>query len=325
MTFNYQKICSDLLKDLSPRTQDVLLRRFGIKSGQRETLESIGQTYGVTRERIRQIEEDGLSKIEPKLKEQQKVFKYFTDFLKHVGNLKKEDLLLSQVGGEEFNPQVFFLLTLSRQFERFSENQNLHSLWTIDPKSLDLAKEVIDDFYKNLKVKNQPLTLQGYNPPISLKKPALVSYLEVSKLIEQGPQGAFGLKEWPEINPKGVKDKAYLVFKRKKKPLHFSEVAKLISPPALEQTAHNELIRDPRFVLVGRGLYALREWGYDPGTVRDVIIGVLTEAGGPLSKEELVKEVLKRRFVKTNTVLLNLSNKKYFSRDSRGRYTLRNG
>jgi hypothetical protein len=81
------------------------------------------------------------------------------------------------------------------------------------------------------------------------------------------------------------------------------------------------LIKDGRFVLVGRGLYALTEWGYSQGTVVDVVMRILKEAGA-LSKDEIINHVLKERFVKENTILVNLQNAKYFKRDENGRYFL---
>jgi DNA-directed RNA polymerase delta subunit len=88
-------------------------------------------------------------------------------------------------------------------------------------------------------------------------------------------------------------------------------------------TIHNELIKDSRFVLVGRGIYALEEWGYGIGTVKDVILKILKESKNPLKKQEVLKKVSKQRIVKDNTIFLNLQNQKYFSKDSKGRYTVR--
>ncbi len=130
------------------------------------------------------------------------------------------------------------------------------------------------------------------------------------------------MKDWPEINPRNIKDKAYLVFKKEKRPLHFREVANLIGPDALPQTVHNELIKDQRFVLVGRGLYALKEWGYEEGDVKDVISKILRKVKKPLSKKEILSRVLKQRMVKENTVLINLQNRKHFIRKDDGRYQL---
>lgn len=329
MLFNYQKICSDLLQDLPGRQKEVILRRFGLKTTQRESLESIGKDYGICRERVRQIEEDGFSKLQPTHRppgELQKVFQSLTNYLKTQGDLKKEDLLLTQFGGKKFQNQIFFLLTLGDSFKRFSETKELYSLWTINLDSVKLAQNVINSFYNKLKEINQPLPfkkvyLLAANRPLPLR--ALQSHLEISKIIQKNSEGLFGLKDWPEINPRGVKDRALLIFKREKIPLHFTEVALKIGSSALPQTVHNELIKDPRFVLVGRGIYALREWGYEEGEVKDIILKVLKEAGKPLSKEKVLEKVLKQRLVKENTILLNLSNKKYFFKNQDGRYILR--
>ena len=86
-------------------------------------------------------------------------------------------------------------------------------------------------------------------------------------------------------------------------------------------TTHNELIKDPRFVLVGRGLYALSEWGYMSGVVKDVIRNVI-EKNGPLTKKEVIEKVLKERYVKENTILVNLQNPKYFKKDKEGKYSI---
>jgi hypothetical protein len=324
MLFNYAKICQNLIKDLSPRAKEVISRRFGFKTGQKETLEAIGKDYGITRERIRQIEEDGFLRVEPKIGQFQKTFQYFTDQLKNFGDLKKEDILLQDLGGRRFQPQIYFLLTLGPNFEKVGESDKFYSLWTINQNSLVLAKKVIDSFYNQLKKINRPLNLKDYNPLATFPPPnrqVLLAYLEISKKIQKGPEGLFGLKDWPEINPRGVKDKAFLVFKKTKRPLHFNQVAELIDA-ALPQTVHNELIRDERFILVGRGIYALREWGYESGQVKDIIFKILKKAGKPLIKEEILKKVLQQRLVKENTILLNLSNKKYFLKVSRG-YTVR--
>lgn len=161
-----------------------------------------------------------------------------------------------------------------------------------------------------------------------LSEKAVQSYIDASKHIEQNPLGYFGLVRWPEISPRGVKDKAYIVLKNEGQPLHFSAVTEAINrvlAPARQayvQTVHNELIKDRRFVLVGRGLYALAEWGYEPGTVSETIAQIL-RANGPLGKEEIIKKVLAKRMVKSNTILINLQNRRLFDRDAQGQYLLR--
>ena len=313
MKFNLQ--INNLLKDLPARQKDVISRRFGLK-GEKQTLESIGRAYQITRERVRQIEKDGLQGLAEKIESPQcqNIFNYFIKELKTSGCLKKEDLLLQKLGGEKLQNHILFLLTLGRPFQKAGETADFYSFWTIDKNSFNAAKKQIDGFFSTLEKEKQPLPL-----PVNMP----VSYVEISKKILPGSNGLYGLPNWPEINPKGIKDKAYLVFKKEQKPLHFSQVAKGIGKNALPQTVHNELIKDSRFVLVGRGLYALEEWGYAPGVVRQVIVDVLKTAEKALAKEQIIKQVLEQRQVKPTTILLNLHNKRYFAKDVEGRYTIR--
>jgi len=336
MKLNYQKICQDLIKDLPQRQKDIVEQRFGLEDEERKTLEAIGRGYGITRERVRQIEEDGFSKIRPKLEKYQEVFQYFEGEIEKFGGLRKEDILLNSLAGSKFQNQVFFLLILGEKFQRFAENKVFHSLWAIDQNSFNFAKEVLDFLSKKLLEINQPLSfanlLKKANLQFkSLTSRSLQSYLEISKRIQPGIEGNYGLKDWPEINPRGVRDRAYLVFKKEKRPLHFAQVTRLINnskfekisqPPALIQTVHNELIKDQRFVLVGRGLYALGEWGYQPGVVKDVISMILQEEKKPLTKGEIIDRVLKQRIVKVNTILLSLG---HFPKTANGKYSFPGG
>ncbi|MCP6719654.1 MAG: hypothetical protein KJI71_05570 [Patescibacteria group bacterium] len=319
--YNYRKICSNLLSDLTDRQKEIILRRFGLRKEEKETLESIGKDLGVSRERIRQIQQVGLESIGPKTVKYKEIFQLFIKHFKKCGGLRKEDVLLEELGGKERN-EIHFLLNLEQPFQRFNENNDFYSLWTINHDSFVLAKRAINLIYNQLKKEGKPLSLKGLNCPLSLKQKMLVSYLETSKRIQKNQEGLYGLSDWPEINPKGIKDRAYLVFKEVQKPLHFTRVANLIKDSHL-QTVHNELIKDQRFILVGRGIYALSEWGYYAGQVKDVILKILQKAEKPLDKEKILSEVLKQRMVKENTVLLNLSDKRHFLRDSKGRYSVK--
>ncbi len=319
--FNYKKTCSKILEPLSLKQKEIILRRFGL-GAKKETLESIGRSLGITRERVRQIEQASFLNLKPEIKKQQKVFKYFKDYLGKRGNLKKEDLLLDELGGKKFQREIYFLLNLGEDFERLGETKDFYSLWTTDLKFWTLAWETVNSLHSKLNEINKPLKLKEVNDLFSFSPEALISYLEVSKKIQRNSEGFYGIKEWPEINPRRIKDKAYLIFKKEQKPLHFSNVAQFIGLP-YSQTVHNELIKDPRFVLIGRGTYALREWGYEDGTVKDVISKILKNTNKPLSREEILKKTLEKRMVKENTVFLNLGNKKYFLKNTEGRYTTR--
>ncbi|MBU3934408.1 hypothetical protein KKC00_00330 [Patescibacteria group bacterium] len=333
---NYSQIYSILTKDLPIKTKEVFSRRFGIGRKERETLESIGKTMAVTRERVRQIEASGFSHIKDQKKEAlDKLFKEFSDYFKNSGNFRKEALVLADLGGDSFQPYVFFLLNLGDQFSRVCEKKDFYSFWTTLSQGEQAIKKTLSSFVNELKKTSNPLIKKDFFAQFSSKynlNPAVLSsYLEISKNIRENKEGKIGLVEWPEINPRGVRDKAFLVFKKEEKPLHFTSVAGLIdrsnynlpNKKTLPQTVHNELIKDSRFVLVGRGVYALKEWGYNPGTVKDVLVEIMKEANSPMEKNKLIERVLSQRLVAKNTVLMNLNDKKCFFRDEQGKYILR--
>ncbi|MBZ9572889.1 hypothetical protein KJA17_01705 [Patescibacteria group bacterium] len=337
MQFNYQKVCQKVLDPLSQRQKQVIERRFGLKdSGKKETLEAIGHDFGVTRERIRQIEADSFLRIEGQKdgSDLKKVFFQFKNHLKTQGGLKREDIILANLGGKDFQNQVYFLLNFGDSFFRHSETEDFYPFWAIEKNLFGKAETILVKLLKKLEGTSTPIPEKNLLDSFSKESSLLtVSAIQISKKIEKGPMGDYGLVSWPEIKPRGVKDRAYLALKKAGEPLHFREIAELSEElvgkffqkrEVLPQTVHNELIRDERFVLVGRGIYALREWGYETGTVKDIILKILKEKEKPVSGEEILKEVKSQRLVKENTVFLNLADRNYFLRDKKGKYFLRN-
>lgn len=337
--FKYEELVSKAVATLpNQRGREIITQRFGLEDGQRKTLEAIGQKYNITRERVRQVEEAAFSVLKRAGLNNffKPAFQSIDDFFAQEGQVAREERLLSCLTQAEHphpaRGAVFFILTLGKPYQRFTESAQFYPLWANSKNAPKRAERLINALIKELekekKVVSIDYILASWQKIAShLPERALFSYLDMTKQISQNNFGQYGLKHWPEINPRGVKDKAYLIFKRENQPLHFRQVADLINQNnfgpqiAHSQTVHNELIKDPRFVLVGRGTYALTEWGYQPGTVKEVIVHLLKKAG-PLTKDEILNQVLKDRLVKENTVLINLQNRKYFIRDKDGRYSL---
>lgn len=342
-----QKIITELINTLSPKQRDVVIKRFGLKNGRRMTLESIGKEHGITRERVRQIEEDALNNLrKPQLIS--KLGDFFDAIHKHIaghGHIKNEERLLEDDFNEIFAGQkatypksaLYFLLTLGKPFEKISETKDWHGFWTTNKSMVPEVKNTLVSLHKKMEEHGKALdkkTLLDIAASLAKLKDlpdsekALLSYINISKKIGSNVFDEYGLANWTEINPRGMKDKAYLVLKRLNKPIHFMQVAKEIEKAGLAkksahpQTVHNELIKDNRFVLVGRGTYALTDWGFIPGTIKDVISKTLKDAQGPLAKEDIVSAVLAQRQVKGNTIVLNLQNKKHFKKTGDGKYTL---
>lgn len=346
MKRDYKKITEDFLSVLSERSKTIISRRFAFGKKRVETLEKIGNDYKITRERVRQIESDGVKKIKKNLngfktkKEFDEIKKFFCAELEKSGGLKREDLFLEILGEEESQRNyIVFLLSLVDGCERLKEDNNLHALWTLDKEKVSLAREINQRIVKILRESKTPLTVNKIAELISFEQGAVVleSIMQISKKIDRTiDRKKYGLIDWPEVNPKTVKDKIYFILKQNKKPQHYKDISKSIDRLNSEliatsagykklhpQTIHNELIRNNNFVLIGRGIYALKEWGYNGGQVKDVILEILKNTKNPLSKEQVISLVSEKRIVRESTILLNLQNKNLFTKDDSGRYKIR--
>lgn len=321
---NIYKNIKAVLQELKPKYADVIISRFGIDTDSK-TLEAIGKRYGITRERVRQIEEKALSilrnkKIKNALKGD---FDLTKEILEREGSVLPEYYLIENYGGGgKKGGALILLLYLGDDFYRHSGNKSIYPHWHINKIEQEKAISEILALEKELESKKELfIEKELFN---LLSHP---NFLKLSKKILKGPLGKYGLSNWSEISPRGMKDKAYLVLKKYNKPMHFRDIAENINKLylgrlALEQTVHNELIKDPRFILVGRGIYALNSWGYEPGNVKTVIIKALENSKKPLSKEEIIDNVLKNRLVKSSTITLNLNNNREFVKMKDGKYKL---
>lgn len=345
MTSPYQKLTNSLVSDLDPRVTDILTRRFGLQQEAPETLEAIGQRHHITRERVRQIVEDGIGQVQKETtqrREREKleaIFEQLVSLLEESGHLKRQDLLIEELGASHVANHIVFILHLGDQFYKHKETEYAHPFWATKKELVEISPKLLEALCAYLRERKEVLEFSDVakahatHDGEKIHPDTLASLLQVSKYIARTHDGKWGLREWPEVYPKSMRDKAYVVLRYAGKPLHFVEVAKAIEQlqealaeqfvqwkqkAVLPQTVHNELIKDPRFVLVGRGTYGLQDWGYKPGTVKDVIMDILRENGKAMTKEEIVEQTLKQRQVKESTILLNLQDKTCFLREGGG-------
>ncbi len=313
------KLVSILLADLPSRQKEVVESRYGLKNNNPMTLAEIGDKYGVTRERIRQIESLALASVKSKL--DQKDYKSFIEFvvnhLNKLGGVRREDFLSSDL--EQTGNQIKFLLEISDQLKYRLADNDFHAFWYVNDSVYQKANSFIDNLTQVLVVE------QDWKQ--EMKALFAENYLSLSKKFSFNGYGDFGLKEWAHINPKTARDWAFLVLKKAQKPMHFTELARVVNNLRKEkntnvQTVHNELIKDDRFVLVGRGVYGLREFNLMAGTCKEVITQILSKHG-PQTTKDLIKLVNEKRDFKENTLILNLQSKKHFMRLGDGRYTVR--
>jgi len=332
-----ENIVRDVLKTIKKdREIEIISKRFGLYE-RRETLEQIGETLGITRERVRQLEKAVLSNLvaaaeKGSIAGLDKFEEVSLGIISSKGNISRvsalTNALVSSLDKVE-QSRVAFLSLLSSKLELLEDDDDYYASVAIK-KELTISKiktEVskIVDTIKNFK---EPKSAKDISEKANIKPLELTEALaSVSKKLAF-LNGVWGLVKWPTVNPKNIRDKIYVVLKENGAHMHFNEISAAIKDSEFRrknvttQAIHNELIKDNRFVLIGRGIYALKEWGYKQGTVADIIKEVLREASEPLHRDEIVKRVLKSRFVKETTILLNLQGKNQFKRVAKATYAL---
>jgi len=341
---NLPEVLEDLFMVLTAKEKEILVGRFSLDNEEKQTLESIGQRFNVTRERVRQIENIAINKlrrtvVNTRLKDINALGKAI---LQGAGGVLLEDKLVSYIYHRIETPTDFDknIIKLSLRIDEEIVKQDKTSIfrvfWYLSDVSKHQILDILEEAIKNLKGKGDVMSEESLVAKImnklSLKyenlTPVLIaSILEVDVRLKKTDEG-WGLTSWRHINPKSIRDKAYIVLKKAAKPLHFVDIANHIIEAKFDkkmvttQAVHNELIRYDKFVLIGRGLYALKEWGYESGTVADVIEAILKGNGEPMTKKEIVAEVMKQRKIKVGTISLNLQNNPKFVRVGRAVYTL---
>jgi hypothetical protein len=317
------------------REREIVARRFGLYD-RKETLEQIGELLGITRERVRQLEKAIMIRLRiaaeddlPHIDKLEKLLVRHLYDLGRVARLSELTAKVSETNTERDRAHIAFVAELAPRLSVVEEND--HYYYSVGIKEHHDDKKIrqyVDEIVSVIRQNGQPLTTEALHDKTNHDHPDHVRALaSVSKDLASLKE-KWGLSKWPTVNPKNIRDKIYVILQQASKPMHFSDIAKAIKESDFKrkdvttQAIHNELIKDNRFVLIGRGIYALKEWGFEKGTVADIIIEILKKEGGPLHRDEIVKRVLKHRQVKETTILLNLQGKQRFKRVAKATYAL---
>ena len=318
------------------RERDVARKRGGLKID-RATLDEVGKELGVTRERVRQIEKSVFVRLKlyaesGKAEALAAAEKVILRELTQTRIMQVEALSEKMFGPKCNRKDVSALVLLARVSGKLTLIDNNDKYFaSIAIAEFGTAREWtarIDAAVAAINKDGKPLALADLDKKLDYQHPDhLSAVLESSRLVAEF-NGVWGLAKWPEVNPRNIRDKIFAVLSKLKEPTHFSTIAEQINgdnfgkKPATPQAIHNELIRDSRFVLVGRGIYALADWGFSKGTVADVIKQVLVNAGGQMHRDEILEAVLRVRQVKTTTVTLALQNRDDFTKLDKNTYGL---
>jgi hypothetical protein len=332
-----EKFVQDILASVErDREREIVARRFGLFD-RRETLEQIGELLGITRERVRQLEKSVVARFKaaaergdlPHIADVEAVL---VEQLHKMGEAARVSNLSAEVTAENSKTdqsRVVFLAMLCPQLAVIEEDDNHYqAVGVTTVRDSEAIKSDITKLQAAIEKAKEPIAIADAAKAAGIADAKQAAALaSISKNLAT-LNNRWGLVKWPMVNPKNIRDKIYVILKQNGKHMHFNEISEAIKKSDFKrkdvttQAIHNELIKDKRFVLIGRGIYALKEWGYQKGTVADIITEVLREAGEPLHRDEIVRRVLKSRFVKETTILLNLQGKPQFKRVAKATYSL---
>lgn len=332
-----EKIVNDILGTIvREREREIVSRRYGLFD-RKETLEQIGELLGITRERVRQLEKAVVARLKaqaeagelPHIAEVQTTLVDKVTSMGKVARISDLSAQLTKDNSKLDQARVSFLAQLAPDLSVIEDNDHFHHTVGVSAHHDDnKIKELVSNLIDAIKKHGEPADIKTV-----AEKAGHTDHEHTRALASTSKHLAtlndrWGLIKWPMVNPKNIRDKIYVILKENGKHMHFNEISDAIKKSEFKrkdvttQAIHNELIKDKRFVLIGRGIYALKEWGYNKGTVADIIADVLKKAGEPLHRDEIVKRVLKSRYVKETTILLNLQGKDQFKRVAKATYTL---
>jgi len=358
------KILPALFKDLSPREEDILVCRYGLREDivsqkrSRQTLQAIGNQYHITRERVRQIEGFAVRKIK-----HSKAFKhelialknFILEAMKDCGGIVEERFFVKELverckvtleTAEKdilVLKQIFAFVLASLMgdaVDSLRNRANFQRAWKLKEANMDLANATIDALTEMIKKEDEPIeevdllnkfkrTSFYQENKKKLSDKSIVACLHLSSGLDYNVFSEWGIASWGLISLKTVNDKIHYILKKTKKPLHFSEITNLINEKGAANfmahgaTVRNILTAENRYVLVGRGIYALGEWGAEEGTVSELIERILQRVDGPVSRDDIVDEVLTQRMVKRQTVLIALNDTDKFVKVGSDSYGLK--
>ena len=340
-------VTKELLSNLKERPRDILERRFGLQGHAPMVLGKIGEEFSVTRERIRQIENDSFKKLREASKGEKfgEIEKNALEVTEGAGGFCEKRLLKEKVKAnvqQKQRNQLMFILNSSKKLKFKKGKLSMKGFWYLaDSGKIDMDVAKSHNFIvKYIKEQKKPITFAQILDHVRADEKwkdffaeergqkRLKMVLGISRVVDRNILDEWGLKNWKVISQRGAREKAYIVLRKYEKPLHFRKITVLINEhwdekEALPQTVHNELIKDGRFVLVGRGIYGLRDWGFPEGTVREVIHAFLQDQDDPVDKETIVAYVLTKKQVKRTTVMVTLADRSSFHKTNEGLFMVK--
>lgn len=339
-----KKELTQLMSYLTPKELEVIRKRFGVSGEEPATLAAVGDKMSLTRERIRQIQVQAIKKLQRAVKSSDILLlnEHLSDYLEQAGGIVTEDELFTYVNSlfpedlESIRNEILLIAEFDKDIKHEHNKVDFKPHYRSINIKFSQIKETSYLAVKALKSEKNIVSKQEIVEFIQSKysesytfatEQTIISSLKLDRRLRDHGE-SFSLLAWRHVNPRTLFDKIVYVLNETNKPMHFRDIAEAMVGKSLRkknssiQAIHNELIGNSMFVLIGRGTYALKDWGYKEGTVSQVIESILAEEG-PMSLNSLTEKVLQRRKVKEVTIQVNLNSKKeIFRKNNEGQYEL---
>ncbi len=327
------------------RSIDIIKRRFGFDSGERQTLDEIGKDYGITRERVRQIQERSIQRIKhPSTKGRSTIISIINDIF------QKNQFIISDSEADYLIGKVFN----TSKFDGSSFLDMISDLgWIQKNKIGDVA------FYTNnalkptlsLTMTNVYSLLKASSTMISLEEiikkiiPSNTKYSENSdlqviikricsldpRIEERMPERytLYGLHSRTNIWASLIKE----VLEKEGEPLHFADITNSVNDmfPNTDNNhidvrrLHSILIENHAFSHSGvKGTYGLTEWGFRKETTSELIEECIKKAGFPLHWKQIYNYVSKYKDTKPANIIAMLNSRDKFVRKGKGMFEVIN-
>lgn len=342
-------LASLLNRSGNERTIEIVSKRYGLMNGEKQTLEEIGDNYGVTRERIRQVQKKALNRMKHpmnSIKDQlaglieEVLFRNGgilsaeeadLEIPKALGGIKDDGSsildLLSDLGWIQNcrigDIAIYSPLLSGVSLCKLSEKINLLI------KTADLGMSVssiIEKIWLFSKIKDErfdsnEFVLKYCRTDPRIEEMAITSaYPEI--IFRHYTSGQFPKKGWVVLMKR--------VLEEEQMPLHFTEITNKVndlmgnSERQLDvRRGHSILIEDEIFAHSGvNGTYGLTAWGLKKELTPQVIVECMKKAGFPLHWKQIYNYVSKYKNTKPANIVRCLEDNRLFKKVDAGVYWL---
>jgi DNA-directed RNA polymerase alpha subunit len=326
-------VIDEWLLSLKERSREIIALRSGLIDGHIRTLEDVGKIYGLTRERVRQIEARAISQFRRHFPRpvMQQLFENIRCVIIENGGLATEKQLADSLNshldvGNISTPNLIRLLITSNG--DFHWEKALQA-WCLSDHLADLSINIVSEALKILSQEQAPISWDEFLRRLKstdwfehhedeVSDNLILASINCESHIVQYDDGNFGLEKWE----RHYLDDIILTLRRLGKPSHFSEIAKAMNsslPPDKKVTSRSiqaQLLHySVIFVWIGRrGTYGLKEWGLERSlTYEEALTQILEDAGHPLTFQEILAKLPEvRPFYDESSIVLSLGTNRTF-------------